>query len=70
MNALAIYAVAAVIILLLSLLIVVAFARYRFKGDRTVPIIALFYLMFIGIILLTFTLLHPASSSAFTPSFQ
>jgi ABC-type maltose transport system permease subunit len=55
MNALFLYAAVVALIVLLSIVVLYNFLRYRFTGDRTFVFVTLFVVFFIGSIGFTLT---------------
>jgi uncharacterized membrane protein len=56
MNALLLYAVAVLLLAGFSVLVIISFWRYHFKGDKTTQIIALFLISFALVTIATLTL--------------
>ena len=57
MSSFLIYVGIVLVLILLSLVVVFNFLRYRFKGDKTVLFITLFVLLFVADIIFTLSIL-------------
>jgi len=63
----AVYTILTLVILLLSLVVVFSFLKYRFKGDRSMAIVISYYVLFLVIVVLTVTMLKSGSTTISTP---
>lgn len=60
MNLLIIYALLVLILVGIGAVVILNFARYRYQGDLTFLFIALFILLFVATVILSFMFVNPS----------